>query len=461
MIFYFNASGTLKSAIIEEVHRGSNKANVVYFLCPTAASNIVSAAFRLPDGTATEKHPMNLISGEGLDGVYDENNNKYFAWNYEIPSVVTSKSGRVEAQFFIACGTQGEITATDCVSFTVEKGVETAAAEESDSIGELVAKMVKTNQDVEDLSGALELKLSQKTANGNVEYLYGYNKNGQNDRALAGATPSADCVPTYNHAACIPTSTPTEETDATNKKYDDENFVSAIDFVLDDQTYELTLKAYDKTGAVMATKTVDFPLESVVVGGSYDAQNKKIILNLENQNTVDIPVAEIISGLLSVKTNDGTKTQAYTVCGNEQSVMTVSDLPQGGAIAKYGENGVLRCGTPSGDTDTVNKKYVDDNFKLTLVTNTDATSVCVDVQPNTEYFYGTLADLTITFSNTASVGDAAYVTFKSGETATKCFGYFNEGNTVFNRRLAPSVNVTVELSAVYDGTHWLCCWREV
>jgi hypothetical protein len=39
------------------------------------------------------------------------------------------------------------------------------------------------------------------------------------------------------------------------------------------------------------------PLESVVVNGEYDATNQKIILTLQNGNTIDIPVGALIGGL--------------------------------------------------------------------------------------------------------------------------------------------------------------------
>lgn len=40
---------------------------------------------------------------------------------------------------------------------------------------------------------------------------------------------------------------------------------------------------------------VDLPLESVVVNGSYDSTNKKIILTLQNGNTIEFSVADLVS----------------------------------------------------------------------------------------------------------------------------------------------------------------------
>jgi hypothetical protein len=63
--------------------------------------------------------------------------------------------------------------------------------------------------------------------------------------------------------------------------------------------YKLTLSLKDQDGTTLSTKTVDFPIESVVVNGSYDNLNQKIVLTLQNGNTIDIPVGDLISGLQS------------------------------------------------------------------------------------------------------------------------------------------------------------------
>ena len=75
------------------------------------------------------------------------------------------------------------------------------------------------------------------------------------------------------------------------------NTGSLIDLEINDTTYVVTLKLKTQDGTVISTDTIDLPLESVVVGGNYDSTNKKIVLTLENGNTVDIPVGDLIAGL--------------------------------------------------------------------------------------------------------------------------------------------------------------------
>ena len=75
------------------------------------------------------------------------------------------------------------------------------------------------------------------------------------------------------------------------------NTGSLIDLEINQSTYVVTLSLKDQDGNVISTDNIDLPLESVVVNGSFDSVNKKIILTLENGNTVDIPVGDLIAGL--------------------------------------------------------------------------------------------------------------------------------------------------------------------
>ena len=78
---------------------------------------------------------------------------------------------------------------------------------------------------------------------------------------------------------------------------DSTKYGASIELSLDTTDYKLTLSLKDQDGTVLNSKTVDFPIESVVVNGSYDSTNEKIVLTLQNGNTIDIPVGALISGL--------------------------------------------------------------------------------------------------------------------------------------------------------------------
>ena len=78
---------------------------------------------------------------------------------------------------------------------------------------------------------------------------------------------------------------------------DTTKFGYGIDLSLNTTTYVLTLALKDQDGNVLNTKNVDFPIESVVVNGSYDANNKRVVLELQSGTSIDIPVGDLIAGL--------------------------------------------------------------------------------------------------------------------------------------------------------------------
>ena len=93
----------------------------------------------------------------------------------------------------------------------------------------------------------------------------------------------------------------------------------SLELTIDPSTYIVTLKLISKDGTVLSTGSIDLPLESVVVGGSYDAETKSIVLTLNNGQTISIPVADLIDGLASQTALDAeitARTNADTALGN-------------------------------------------------------------------------------------------------------------------------------------------------
>ena len=77
-------------------------------------------------------------------------------------------------------------------------------------------------------------------------------------------------------------------------------YAASLTMSVDTTDYKITTTLKDQDGNTLGTaQVIDLPLESVVVSGSYDNVNKKIVLTLENGNTVDIPVGDLVAGLQS------------------------------------------------------------------------------------------------------------------------------------------------------------------
>lgn len=75
---------------------------------------------------------------------------------------------------------------------------------------------------------------------------------------------------------------------------------ATLALAIDSTTYVVTATLKDQDGNTLGTaQTIDLPLETMVVSGSYDSASKKVVLTLKNGSTVEFSVADLISGLQS------------------------------------------------------------------------------------------------------------------------------------------------------------------
>ena len=94
-------------------------------------------------------------------------------------------------------------------------------------------------------------------------------------------------------------------------------YAKSLEVSINQSTYIATFNLKDADGNIISTQTLDFPIESMVVSGSYDSQTKSIILTLQNGNTTSIPVGDLVDGLVSntqltvILGDYYTKTQVY------------------------------------------------------------------------------------------------------------------------------------------------------
>lgn len=79
-----------------------------------------------------------------------------------------------------------------------------------------------------------------------------------------------------------------------------DDYAKDLSMSINDQTFVVTAQLIDQNGNNLGNaQTIDLPLESVVVGGSYNDNTKKVVLTLQNGNTVEFSVADLVSGLQS------------------------------------------------------------------------------------------------------------------------------------------------------------------
>ena len=81
---------------------------------------------------------------------------------------------------------------------------------------------------------------------------------------------------------------------------DSTKYGASISVSVDTTDYKITTTLKDQDWNTLGTaQTIDLPLESVVVSWSYDSVNKKVVLTLENGNTVEFSVADLVAWLQS------------------------------------------------------------------------------------------------------------------------------------------------------------------
>ena len=81
---------------------------------------------------------------------------------------------------------------------------------------------------------------------------------------------------------------------------DSTKYWASITVSVDTTDYKITTTLKDQDWNTLGTaQVIDLPLESVVVSWSYDSVNKKVVLTLENGNTIEFSVADLVSWLQS------------------------------------------------------------------------------------------------------------------------------------------------------------------
>lgn len=151
---------------------------------------------------------------------------------------------------------------------------------------------------------------------------------------------------------------------------------ATLGVTLNTTDYKLTIALKNADGEVLDTKTVDFPIESVVVNAEY--RDGKIVLTLQNGTTLEVDVSSLVAGLVpDTRTINGKRL-------NENINLTATDV---GALPDNTE-----IPTPNNATLTIKK-----NGETVVTFSADA-SEDKDV------------DLSIPVAGVIAAGNTGYVT---------------------------------------------------
>jgi hypothetical protein len=142
---------------------------------------------------------------------------------------------------------------------------------------------------------------------------------------------------------------------------DTTKYGASLALSIDSSTYVVTAVLKDQDGNTLgAVQTIDLPLETVVVGGSYDDTTKKVILTLNNGNTVEFSVADLVAGLqteitstnkLSADLIDDTSSTHKFVTAAEKTKINNCITPTDYATQTTG--GTVKAWTTTDGSDTI------------------------------------------------------------------------------------------------------------
>lgn len=137
----------------------------------------------------------------------------------------------------------------------------------------------------------------------------------------------------------------------------------SIDVTLNKSTYVMTISLKDKNGEVLNEKTVDFPMETAFVNASYDKASKTMKFTLESGSTVDVPLGDLVEGLVSQTDFDVLSGEVETlkteVNNNTNAIVDVNS-----SMSDYGLNNVFDGELEQGGIDS-GTKVVKDNYVIT------------------------------------------------------------------------------------------------
>ncbi len=147
-----------------------------------------------------------------------------------------------------------------------------------------------------------------------------------------------------------------------------------LSLTMNSSTYVITLQLKDQDGNNLGTaQTIDLPLESVVVSGSYDAVNKKVVLTLKDGSTIEFSVADLVAGLQTEITStnkldadlvdDSTSANKFVSTTDKSNWNAKYDKPAGGIPASDLAQSYYLANNPYGYT-KVERSTTNGNIKI-------------------------------------------------------------------------------------------------
>lgn len=207
---------------------------------------------------------------------------------------------------------------------------------------------------------------------------------------------------------------------------------ASISLSINSSTYVVTAQLKDQDGNNLGSaQTIDLPLESVVVSGSYDDATKKVILTLQNGSTIEFSIADLVAGLQTEITNsnmldadlvdDSTSTNKFVTASEKTSIST----------ALQPNDNISELTNDSG--------YI---TSADLPTNYVTTDTAQDISGRKTF----LGEKAIYFKQSAATNKLGFTLYNTGSTEVGAFEY--RPNTI-------SGGALLNVNCSYSSTGWV------
>lgn len=246
-------------------------------------------------------------------------------------------------------------------------------------------------------------------------------------------------------------------------------YAASLSLTINSSTYVVTGQLKDQDGNNLGTaQTIDLPLESVVVNGSYDSATKEVVLTLQNGNTVRFSVADLVSGLQTEITSanpldadlvdDSTSTNKFVTSSDISTWNAKQDALTAGSNVQI--NGTTISATDTTYSAGTNINIVSD----TISTQTRGIEYIVGTQASATNLWTGVSTDNGCSSGTMYVGKTiAYYLSQAGNSSAATLNLtLPDGTTtgaIAVRRQATSTVGTAFAAGnvivmIYDGTYW-------
>lgn len=241
---------------------------------------------------------------------------------------------------------------------------------------------------------------------------------------------------------------------------DTTKYGASLSLTMNTTTYVLTAQLKDQSGNNLGTaQTIDLPLESVVVSGSYDKSTKKVVLTLKDGSTVDFSVADLVSGLVPDSRKINNKSLSSDITLNASDVGALADTTTYVKSVNGSSGDITNIATTNSSQSLYKKNFNQVTINVGTSSTASSTATKVVTLSNFELKEGTIIDVEFTYGsyydNGATTGLELSLNVNSTG-AKKIINYISSGavSNYHSKNNYKKWNAGEVVRFRYDGTYW-------